>query len=484
MPCTTILVGKKASYDGSTMIARNDDGNFDVKKMVVVTPDKQPKKYRSVIGHLTVDLNEKPLRYTSCPNVDLKEGIWAATGMNEANVGMTATETITTNPRVLGADPLVRYRKAKKRGEKDVPGGIGEEDLLVLVLPYIRSAREGVCRLGDLLEKYGTYESNGIAFQDENEIWWLETIGGHHWIARRVRDEECVIMPNRFGLDHFDFDDAYGKGRENLCSADLREFIEANRLDLSQNGIFNPRETFGSHSDADHVYNTPRSWYMGRYLCPTTIRWEGPDAAYTPESDDIPWAVIPEKKVTVEDVKYLLGSHFQGTPYDPYAPDGQYRYRTIGKNNTSTMSICQIRPDRPDPIKSVEWICFGSPTFVTVFPVYANADRLPAYLSQVTTDVSTDNFFWSSCLIAALLDPHYKSGIMYAEHYQAKVMSRGHEILGRYDREMTESKDFSLIAKANEELCAMAKEETQKTMNEVVLFASESMKSTFHRGDY
>ena len=46
MPCTTILVGKKASYDGSTMIARNDDGFYDVKKLVVVSPKKQPRKYK------------------------------------------------------------------------------------------------------------------------------------------------------------------------------------------------------------------------------------------------------------------------------------------------------------------------------------------------------------------------------------------------------------------------------------------------------
>ena len=52
MPCTTILVGRKASYDGSTMIARNDDGFYDVKKLVVVDPKKQPRKYKSVISHL------------------------------------------------------------------------------------------------------------------------------------------------------------------------------------------------------------------------------------------------------------------------------------------------------------------------------------------------------------------------------------------------------------------------------------------------
>ena len=91
MPCTTILVGKKASNDRSTMIARTDDGFFDVKKLIVVTPDKQPKKYKSVISHVEIELPDNPLRYTSCPSVDPKNGVWAATGINAAGVGMTAT---------------------------------------------------------------------------------------------------------------------------------------------------------------------------------------------------------------------------------------------------------------------------------------------------------------------------------------------------------------------------------------------------------
>ena len=126
MSCTTVLVGAKASHDGSTMIARTDDGHFDVKKLIVVNPKDQPKKYKSVISHAEVELPDSPMRYTACPNVDPKDGIWAATGINEAGVGMTATETITTNARVLAADPMVRYRKAKTRKEKDVPGGVGE----------------------------------------------------------------------------------------------------------------------------------------------------------------------------------------------------------------------------------------------------------------------------------------------------------------------------------------------------------------------
>ncbi|MBR6822307.1 MAG: C69 family dipeptidase, partial [Clostridia bacterium] len=275
MPCTTVLVGKKATNDNSTLIARTDDGFFDVKKMIVVEPKDQPKKYKSVISHCEVELPKDPMRYTASPSVDPKHGIWAATGINAANVGMTATETITSNPRVLSADPLVELKKPKTKKEKEIPGGIGEEDFVVLVLPYIKTAREGVLRLGSLLEKYGTYEMNGIAFNDENEVWWLETIGGHHWMARRVPDDVCVINPNQFGMDAFDIEDAFGAKKENLCSEDLREFIKENDLDTNQDGVFNPRDIFGSHSDQDHIYNTPRAWFMGRYLCPFSFTWEG-----------------------------------------------------------------------------------------------------------------------------------------------------------------------------------------------------------------
>ena len=107
MSCTTILAGSKATNDGSTMIARTDDGHFDVKKMIVVEPKSVKRKYKSVLSHVEIELPENPLRFTACPSVDPKNGIWAATGINAANVGMTATETITTNPRVLAADPLV-----------------------------------------------------------------------------------------------------------------------------------------------------------------------------------------------------------------------------------------------------------------------------------------------------------------------------------------------------------------------------------------
>ena len=481
MPCTTILIGKNASYDGSTMIARNDDscsGRFTPKKFVVAHPEEQQKNYKSEISHVEIPLPEHPMRYTSMPNALEGEGIWAASGVNEAHVGMTATETITSNPRVLGADPLVE-------------GGIGEEDIVDLVLPYSHSAREGVQRLGSLLEQYGTYEMNGIAFQDQDEIWWLETIGGHHWIARKVPDEVYVVMPNQLGIDAFDLEDAFGAQKEHLCSADMREFIRKYHLDLSQDGMLNPRDAFGSHDDADHVYNTPRAWFMERYLNPTTWNWDGPDAEYTPVSDDLPWCMVPEKKITVEDVKYVLSSHFQGTPYDPYAPYGDKTmkgaYRSIGINRNDFVSVIQMRPDQKKYHSTIEWVAFASNAFNVLAPFYADVEETPDYLSNTTAEVSTDNLYWCSRMIAAMADASYRTSIFHIERYQESVMAKGHALINEYDelleQEQDPAKQMQLKAEANQKIAEMLKKETASTLDKVLYELSNQMKNAYSRSD-
>lgn len=467
------------------MIARTDDGHFDVKKTIVVEPKDQKKKYKSVLSHVTIELPDNPMRYTASPSVDTSRGIWAATGINAANVGMTATETITSNPRVLSADPLVEYKKAKKRGEKDIPGGIGEEDMVVLVLPYIKTAREGVIRLGKLLETYGTYESNGIAFNDENEVWWLETIGGHHWMARRVPDDVCVINPNQFGMDSFDINDAFGAQKAHMCSADLKDFIEENDLDCNRRGVFNPRDIFGSHSDMDHIYNTPRAWFMGRYLAPYSYRWDGADG-FGPESDNLPWSIRPDRKVTVEDVQYMLSSHYQGTEYDPYQKHDTGKrgiYRSIGINRTGVTSICQIRSGAADAIKGIEWICYGSTAFGAFVPIYTNVSKIPAYLGKVTLETSTENLYWGSRLIAALADSNFGTCVQQIERYQLAIATKGREIIRKYDKLMLDSGDYSLAEKANSEICDMARNETADTLGKVLSDASQHMKNGYNLAD-
>ena len=524
MACTTILVGKDASYDGSTIIARNEDsanGEFNPKRFIVVKPEEQPREYKSVISHLTITLPDDPLQYTAVPNADLKEGIWGEAGVNEANVAMSATETLTTNERVLGADPFVEYTPAKG-DEPEVPGGIGEEDFLTLVLPYVKTAREGVARLGALLEQYGTYEMNGVAFSDVDEIWWLETVGGHHWIAKRVPDEAYVTMPNQLGIDEFDLDDALGNQEEHMCSADLGEFIERNHLDLAVENVtpFNPRDAFGSHSDSDHVYNTPRAWYMQRFLNPYDEQWDGQDADHQPTADDIPWARQPDRKITIEDVKYVLSSHYQGTPYDPYGKLGdqhsRHMFRPIGINRQSQLSVMQIRPYRPQVNRAVQWIAYGSNPFNTLVPFFPNVDSTPKYLEDTTTRVTSENFYWENRIIAALCDASFADTANAVERYQEKTGGMGHRMVAATDEQIDrlvegvvdefDAEDEigdvqpmepdeiieavrngearEVLAAANETMAAQLKEETDKLLDSVLYTTSMNMKNGFHMSDF
>lgn len=548
MACTTILVGKDASYDGSTIVARNEDspgGQFEPKRMQVVLPKDQPRVYTSVESHLTIELPEEPMRYTSVPDAIEGHGVWAAAGFNELNVGMSATETITSNERVLGADPLVVYTPASGvEGEEGYvpacPGGLGEEDFVTLVLPYIRSAREGVERLGALLEKYGTYEMNGIAFSDVDEIWWLETVGGHHWIAKRVPDDMYVTMPNQLGIDWFDLGDAEGEQLEHMASPDLRAWMADNHLDLTLRGeyaffsedeyeliedgdddyiedldedldddgsdgddledvfvldagrfedIFNPREAFGSRSDSDHVYNTPRAWYMQRFLNPHDV-WEGPFADYTPESDDIPWARVPERKVTIEDVKYVLSAHYQGTPYDPYGkhgtPETRSLYRPIGINRNGQLAVLQVRSYVDEDHRAIQWMAFGSNPFNALVPFYANVDTLPEYLCNTASTVTTDSFYWSNRLIAALADARFRDNAAHIERYQEKVGARGHQMLRETDRAVADASGEELVRaleQANDRMARFLREQTDALLGKVLHTTSLSMRNGFAMSD-
>ncbi len=513
MGCTTILIGKEASYDGSTMIARTEDsgnGTFNAKQLIIVQPDEQPRDYVSVISHCPIKLPDDPLRYSCVPNVDRSEGNWSEAGINCENVAMTATETITTNARVLGADPLVPLVPAVgKPGDSDykpeIHGGIGEEDLVTIVLPYIHSARDGVRRLGGLLEKYGTYESNGIGFSDADEIWWLETIGGHHWIARRLPDDCYSVVPNQLGIDDFDMEDAFGDQKDHMCSADLREFIKKNHLNVDlddQPSHINPRNLFGSSSDADRIYNTPRAWWIQRTFNPYDEVWDGPDALHRPSSGDLPWCRQPEHKISIEDAKYALSGVYQDTPYftykQPFAADGiagdaAPSYRPIGINRTGETSCLQIRKYAPYAIRAVQWLSFGSNAFTTWMPFYTNVDKMPDYVAACTETVSTDALYWNSRIIAALADTKYADTWMTIYNYIQDNMAKGHFNIAKTDEELENSgRDLTtadeksvreILEKTNQETSDYLQKTTSELLKQVLYTVSLHMHNAYFLSD-
>lgn len=414
MPCTTILAGKKATADGSTLVARNEDFGhaFNPKRFIVVKPEDQPAEYQSVNSKCKVDLPANPLRYTATPELAVnlpKTGWWGEAGINAANVAMSATETSTTNSRILGIDPMVK-------------NGIGEEDFVTIVLPYITSARAGVKLLGSYLEKYGTYESNGVAFSDQNEVWYFESIGGHHWAAKKVPDDCYVAAPNWFSITDFDF-----QADDTLASADLEALIDQHHLDLDRSGNpYNLRHVFGSHADSDYAYNIPRQWYIQKLF--------NPSVEQDPLDPNLPFARKPEHLLTIEDFKYALSSHYQHTKYDPYGVQGSQadhqQFRPIGFQRNQELHILQLRPDQPAGLAGIQWLAFGPNPFNGIAPYYANVLDTPSEYRDTKPHFDISNMYWLTHAIATVADEHpfrYQADL---EAMQQNILANGrHQIL-------------------------------------------------------
>lgn len=453
--CTTILVGKKASIDGSTMIARSEDGGRTIipEGFKAVNPDQQPKQYTSVISHQKIaeeDLAKTPLRYTTAPDVSGKNGVWGAAGINAANVAMTATETITTNSRIQGVDPLLDAKK----------GGLGEEDFITLTLPYLHQAFDGVKRVSHLLAKYGTYEMNGMAFSDKDSIWYLETIGGHHWIARRIPDDAYVVAPNRLNIDEFKFDDP-----NFACSKDLKDMIAKYHLNPDREG-YNMRHIFGSSTIKDAHYNNPRAWYLHNFF--------NPDFGGQPSDQNQPFICHANRLISIEDIKWAESSHYQDTPYDAYGDQGtpaqKKTFRPVGINRNFETHILQIRNDVPEELAGVQWLAFGPNTFNSMVPFYTNITDTPASF-QTTPKFNLNKIFWLNKLTAQLGDTNYRTYGELEAAFEQKSLAQCHHIQHVTDQKAAALKGTELqqtLEAANQKMADLVYQNTVALLGQMV----------------
>jgi dipeptidase len=189
--CTTILVGKKATVDGSTMIARNDDTFMPITpQKFIVHPAVHGRNETLTSGKngFTAPLPTDGYRYQAVPNIEVAEkGVFEENGFNEKNVGVSSTESVYGNEHTLTFDPFV-------------PNGLAEDSLPTMLTPFIDSARGGVEYLGQLIAKYGSPEGNGVLFNDKDDVWYMEIATGHHWVAQRIPDDAYAVAANQVAI--------------------------------------------------------------------------------------------------------------------------------------------------------------------------------------------------------------------------------------------------------------------------------------------
>jgi dipeptidase len=352
--CFTVLVGRKASADGSVMVAHNEDDYGDIIVNV--------RKIR-------------PRDYGAPQKVDLgKGGVFESDGKTNGFLWIEATGQEFADSFVNSFGVVVTSDSCPSRemSQDLTDGGIGYM-LRRIMAEQGRSARDAIRIAGALVEKFG-YRGSGRTYSvaDRNEAWMMAVIRGRHWFAERVPDDEVAVIPNAYSIrlirpndsDHF------------MGSRDIVDYARRNGwYDEAKDGPFDFKKTFQRPPRPDPVFdgNSLRSW-RGLTLLSGRTR---------PVSDDTPFSFRPANKVTAEALMALLRDHYEGTEYD--ATDG---YKTGTPNHTKFRTICTastinsfvacLSGRLPEPISVLVWLAFGKPDTTVFLPVYYGVEDLPA----------------------------------------------------------------------------------------------------------
>lgn len=465
--CTTVLVGKKASVDGSVMIARNEDFHEAVSvKLFTVMPASEIKNrtYTSKNTGVTVTLPEKALRCTATPQAFqlLKgdEGEYGEAGINEKNIAVSSTESVYGNPHVLAFDPLV-------------PDGIGEDAIHNIVAPFINSAREGVAFLGKLIAQYGSAEGNGILFADADEAWYMEIPCGHYWVAQRIPDDCYAVAPNQVCIETIDFSNE----RDFMWADGIQAFVDAHKLNPDRAG-FNFRHIFGTSTEKDRVYNTPRAWFAQKYL--------NPEIEQSPVSNDIPFIRKASRLISVEDVQYILSSHYNETVYDPLGKAGtdyeKTRFRGISLSRTAESHILQLRPSVPEGIAAIQWLAFGTTAFTPYVPFFTNINDTPKIYKKKTATVSLENAYWLFKILGFLTESRYPAfrdaNTTYLNEMQTYGFKRVHEVT-EAGKALTGEKLTEFLTAENEKTAAHVVKKTKDLIAQLMLESFNYSKLSF-----
>ena len=463
--CTTILVGKNASVDGSTMIARNDDTFRPItpQKFVIrpAAKNESGRQIKSWLNNFKLDLPENAQAVPAVPNVDYKNrGYYDESGINQKNVAMSCTESTYGNERALAFDPLVK-------------DGLDEDCMQSVVLPYIDSARNGVEYLGKLIAKFGSPAGNSVLFSDKDEIWYMEIVTGHHWVAQRIPDDAYAIAANRVSIEQVDFDDSDNF----MWSEGIQEFVAQHHLNVDHQG-WNFRHIFGTYSQQDRFYNTNRVWYGQKYF--------NPEIEQEPTDGDLPFIRRAAKKITREDIEFVLGSHYQNTPYDPFGKgteEQKHRFRPIGLNRTQNSHILQIRNDVDHDKAAIMWLCIGGPTFTPFVPFFANMkDTDPSY-NNTSMTYNLNDAWWYYKSLAALVETHYPQFVQldtdYLNELNQYYRRRVYDVIKAAGTK-NGSELTTYLTKANQETVAYTRKRSEKLWAQMMIDSINMSKLTFN----
>ena len=369
--CTTIIIGQEQTADGSMIVARSEDWDaMEAKNYEIFEgTDNGPREFVAKDSPFRCELPEKALGYSALSPYNL-HGHWGSAGFNTAGVGMSATESIFSNDEVLKHDPLVE-------------NGVAENSVFNITLPYVHTAREGVERLGMLIEKYGIAEGFGIGFVDSKEIWYLETACGHRWLACRMPKDQYFVTGNQSRFRTYDPND-----KENyLASADLIEFAEKHGLYNPAQGAFDFHVAYARDVVLDTTYNYPRVWGLQQLF--------SPEIKNDVTKNTFPVFAKPAHKITLTELRTAFRFHYDNTEHDPYLNSNPKEpYRPVSIFRTTQTHLLQVRPELPQAIGCINYVAMGMADLSVFLPLYQGITSYPEAYTKGNGESSADSAYW------------------------------------------------------------------------------------------
>lgn len=411
--CTSILVGRLASVDGSTMTSHSCDSGTDRIWMTIV-PNMKHKPGE------TAKVYYEPKR-TKGPNDPDRLETGEIPQVAETYAFLNAAYPIMNEHQLAIGETTIGSRRELVSEE----GIIDAPELYRLVLERAKTAREAIRVADELTRAYG-YNDWGecFTFADTKEVWHFEIHGpgkgkkGAVWAAQRVPDDEIGVSANAGRIRRIDLSnkDYF------LASANVMSLAE--EMDFWSKESGEPFEFCYAYNPDSRtsLYCRRREWRVLSLLAPSL--------KLNPDSENYPFSVKPDKKVGVADVLAVFRDTYGGTEYDmtrtltavnrkgetvknPIASpfmSGDLRdllrikrERTICSPAATYLQVTQSRDWLPGPIGGVVWLGYDNPATTPHVPIYIGITQMPAsYTVDGRWSYSRDCAWWAFRTVSKL----------------------------------------------------------------------------------
>jgi dipeptidase len=417
-PCTSIIVTKGASADGSVIITYSCDAEFLATVRFIPAADHKPGD--------TVVLYGPGGKRTEIPEV--AHTFRVVDFMNEYQVAIGET-TFDGRLDLVNPDGLIE----------------SYYQLMIIALQRAKTAREAVKIMTDLIDQYG-YANTGetISIGDKEEAWILEMIGagkgGHGavWVARRIPDGMICAHANMARIGEFPLNDP-----ENcLYSKNVISLAEEKGYYDPKSGPFNFSRVYNPPEEGQVKYSLRRVWSIFRRAAPSLNL--SPDfSSFVKGAKPYPLWIKPDKKLSVRDVMALHRDHYEGTPFDmtkdltagPFGAPDRWRplewtvdgktyswERPISAQQVGFVFVSQARSFVPDAVGGVFWFGMDNPYTNVFIPLYTSITELPpAYTKGDLGAFSRDSAWWTFNFVANYANLRYSDMIQDIRKVQTEI---------------------------------------------------------------